>query len=135
VGLSTEVAQALQRGEGNAYGQSAERSISQSDDATCRHCLSRINRGREMLICAHRPFSALQPYAETGPIFLCADACQAFSGTGVPTVFNGATQVLVKTYGPDERIIYGTGAIIKTGDIKRRITALLQTPDVQFADI
>tara|TARA_B100000780_G_scaffold210389_1_gene150365 strand:+ start:235 stop:453 length:219 start_codon:yes stop_codon:yes gene_type:complete len=56
-------------------------------------------------------------------------------GTGVPIFFNGATQVIVKAYGPDERIIYGTGAIIKTGNIKRRTTALLQTPDVQFADI
>tara|TARA_B100000780_G_scaffold245805_1_gene190020 strand:+ start:318 stop:740 length:423 start_codon:yes stop_codon:yes gene_type:complete len=125
----------LRRGEINPYGQSAERWISQSDDAPSRHCLSRINRGREMLICAHHPFSALQPDAETGPILLCADAYLAFPGTRVPTVFNGATQVLIKAYGPDEHIIYGAGAIIKTGDIKRRTTALLQTPDVQFADI
>ncbi len=27
-----------------------------------------------MLILAHRPFPAPQPYAELGPIFLCADA-------------------------------------------------------------
>ena len=66
---------------------------------------------------------------------LAVIACQAFWGTGFPTVFNVATQVIIKAYGPDEHIIYGIRAIIKTSDIKRRKGTLLQTPDVQFADI
>ena len=34
-----------------------------------------IAEGEPYLTLAYRPFPTLQPYAETGPIFLCAKAC------------------------------------------------------------
>jgi hypothetical protein len=39
-----------------------------------------------MLILAHRPFPAPQPYAETGPIFLCAEDCTRHE-VGLPDPF------------------------------------------------
>jgi hypothetical protein len=58
----------------------AERAVSDGQGNPCRSCLHEVPAGAGMLILAARPFPAAQPYAETGPIFFCADACKAWSG-------------------------------------------------------
>ena len=69
-----------------------------------------------MLVLAHRPFPAPQPYAELGPIFLCAEACEAGSGQDVPAML-ASPDYIVRGYGTDDRIVYGTGAVVPTGRI------------------
>lgn len=73
--IPTETVRVCQAGGPDANGQSPEQMISDSDGNPCRHCLRMIPQGAAMLVMAHRPFPTLQPYAELGPIFLCADAC------------------------------------------------------------
>ena len=80
VGLPTEEVRQLQFGAGDANHQVPERHIARGDGNPCRHCLKHIPEGAEMLILAHRPFAETQPYAETGPIFLCADPCERHEG-------------------------------------------------------
>lgn len=75
--IPTDTARALQTGGLDAYGMLPERKLSDGGGNPCRHCLGMIPEGAEMLVLAHRPFPALQPYAETGPIFLCAAPCAA----------------------------------------------------------
>lgn len=74
--LPTEHVRALQRGGSDAYGHTPERKISDGDGMPCRHCLRNIADGDAYLILAYRPFPNLQPYAETGPIFLHAEECE-----------------------------------------------------------
>ncbi len=64
-----------------AIGRTA---VSDGHGNPCRSCLADIRAGAAMLIVAARPFPALQPYAETGPIFLCAADCTPWSGPGLP---------------------------------------------------
>ena len=71
----------LRAGGGDAYGNPAERTISDGEGNPCRHCLGFVPKGEEMLILAHRPFGAVQPYAETGPIFVATVADHAPSGS------------------------------------------------------
>ena len=73
----TDVVRAYQSGRPDTNGQEPERQISGGDRNPCRRCLPMIPKGAEMLVLAHRPFPAPQPYAELGPIFLCADAYEA----------------------------------------------------------
>lgn len=78
---------ALRAGGPDANGQPAERgAISDGKGVPCRHCLRDTPAGKEYLILAHRPFPAPQPYAETGPIFLCAGDCARSDGAGVPSI-------------------------------------------------
>ncbi len=91
----------------------AERgAFSDGDGVPCRHCFAHVPAGREYLILAHRPFPAPQPYAETGPIFLCADACARWDGPGVPPVLTTSPDYLLKGYTADHRILYGTGSVV-----------------------
>ena len=54
--LDSDLVRGLRAGGGDAYGNPAERAISDGDGNPCRHCLRFVPKGEEMLILAHRPF-------------------------------------------------------------------------------
>ena len=122
--IPTDTARALQTGGLDAYGMLPERKLSDGGGNPCRHCLGMIPEGAEMLVLAHRPFPALQPYAETGPIFLCAAPCAAGGGGDLPEML-ASPDYIPRGYGADDRIVYGTGAVTPTGQIATRAAALV----------
>ena len=103
--LPTDGVRALQNGQPDVYGNIPELAISDGDGKPCRHCLSQIAKGAQMLILAYRPFVGLHPYAETGPIFLCADECARGGGHELPEVLSTSPDYLIKGYSDDDRII------------------------------
>jgi hypothetical protein len=88
-----------------------------------------------MLILAYRPFGALQPYAETGPIFLCAGTCARHDDAVRPTVLDSSPDYLLKAYGSEERILYGTGRVTPSDEVESYATRMLARPDVAFVDV
>ena len=65
-----------------------------------------------MLVLAHRPFSKTRPFAETEPIYICAEPCQRYQASAeLPEVLTDSSNYLIKGYGADDRIVYGTGII------------------------
>ena len=133
-GLPTAIARAYQSGEPDAYGRPPERTVCDGDGAPCRHCLRPIPAGAEMLVLAHRPFETLQPYAETGPIFLCADRCAPPDGS-FPEVLTLSPDYLLKGYDAEARIVYGTGRITPRDEIDGYAARLLDRVDIAFVDI
>ena len=117
--MPTTQARTYQSGGADANGQVPERTVSDGEGNPCRHCLRMIPKGAPMLVLAHRPFPAPQPYAEVGPIFLCADACAAGGGQTLPEILASPTYI-VRGYGSDDRIVYGTGAVVPTERIMAR---------------
>lgn len=101
----------------------------------CRCCLKEVPKGAAMLICAARPFPTLQPYAETGPIFLCADDCEAWSGQGVPPILQTSPDYLLKAYDDDNRIVYGTGKITAAAELADYAGELLLRDGVAYVDV
>lgn len=132
--IPTDVVRAYQAGGVDSYGLLPERRLSVGGGNPCRHCLRMIPEGAGMLVLAHRPFGALQPYAETGPIFLCADACDAGGGAEVPEILS-SSDYIVRGYGADERIVYGTGGVVATGEIPARAVELLADARVDFVHV
>ena len=130
-----EFVRLVRNGGPDANGQIAERSVSDGAGNPCRSCLEDIPESAEMLILAARPFPSLQPYAETGPIFLCADECSPWDGQGVPPVLRSSPDYLLKAYSEDDRIIYGTGKIVTTGDLNDYALALLERSNVAYVDV
>lgn len=133
--IPTETATTYRRGGPDAHGNPPERALSDGAGNPCRHCLDYIPTGAEMLILAHSPFGPRQPYAETGPIFLCASDCTAFDPSrGVPPIFDGNT-MLIRAYGRDERILYGTGEVVAPEDFTAKIAQRLARDDVAFVHV
>jgi hypothetical protein len=136
VSLPTQTVRAYQDGGVDAYGEPPERRISDGSGLPCRHCLTEIIAGDEYLVLAHRPFSTLHPYAETGPIFLHAKACARHpESEATPTLLLSRERVLIRGYGLDERIIYGTGKVVETERIGDEASAIFDNPDVAFVDV
>ncbi|RGP37994.1 DUF1203 domain-containing protein [Pseudotabrizicola alkalilacus] len=133
--LPTELVQHLRGGGADAYGMPPERAVSTGSGTPCRHCLDDVPEGAGMLILAHRPFPALQPYAETGPVFLCADACARWSGDGVPPILTCSVDYLLKGYTADFRICYGTGKVVAQAEVAAYAAALLARPEIAFVDV
>ncbi len=132
--LPTETVRTLRNGGADAYGQLPERGVSDGAGNPCRHCLGDVPEGEGMLILAHRPFPALQPYAETGPIFLCAGDCAAWQGDGLPPML-GSTDYIVRGYSADDRIVYGTGRVVPTARIKVEAETIFEDPTVAYIHV
>lgn len=132
--IPTDVVRAYQAGGADANGQVPERKVSDGGGNPCRHCLRMIPEGAGMLVLAHRPFPAPQPYAEVGPIFLCADPCEAGGGTARPEVL-ASPDYIVRGYGQDDRIVYGTGGVIATEAIPARAAELFGDTRVAYVHV
>ena len=135
IAMPSDQAKALRAGGADANGRPPERATSDGSGNPCRHCLRFIPKGAEMLILAYRPFAELQPYAESGPVFLCADNCARWSGTGLPPVLAMGEQRLLKGYSPDDRIVYGLGRIVPADALGGEADAILADPRVAYVHV
>ncbi|WP_299618409.1 DUF1203 domain-containing protein [uncultured Tateyamaria sp.] len=133
--LPTEIADAYRSGGLDAFGNPPERKLSDGQGNPCRHCLRDIPEGAEMLILAHKPFEGTHPYAEVGPIFLCADSCERGGGAELPPILTTSPDYLIKGYSDDDRIVYGTGAITPTPEITARLDAIFAHPEVAYIHV
>jgi hypothetical protein len=131
--MPTEHARAFQAGAPDANGQVPERHVSDGNGVPCRHCLTEVPANQTYLILAYRPFPAPQPYAEVGPIFLCAAPCERhLDSATAPAMFLGWERLLLKGYGANDRIVYGTGAVIPTSDMDAYAVKLLEHDDIAY---
>jgi hypothetical protein len=133
--LPTDDVRDLQRGGSDAYGQMPERKISDGDGMPCRHCLKNIAAGDAYLVLAYRPFPELQPYAETGPIFLHAEECERAAGSEALPEILESPDYIVRGYGRDDRIVYGSGGVTPTGGITARAEILLERDDIAYVHV
>ena len=135
IALPTEDVRQLQSGQPDAYGHIPERAVSPGSGAPCRHCLQNIPEGAPMLILAHRPFASEHPYAETGPIFLCADRCERGGGPELPQILTTSPDYLIKGYSKADRIVYGTGQVVPTTTLDSQIAKIFARPDVAYIHV
>jgi uncharacterized protein DUF1203 len=133
--LETSVVRALQEGGPDANGQVPERHVSPGMGIPCRHCLDLVAEGEAFLILAYRPFPAPQPYAELGPIFLHAEPCAPHEpGPEVPKML-ASPRYIVRGYGANDRIIYGSGQIVPTVDIAFAAAAMFEDPRIAYIHV
>lgn len=136
-GLPTKPVRALQQGGLDVQGQSAEPAISDGEGNPCRHCLQMIEKGVPFLIVAWRPFASINPYTETGPIFLHAAACEAFDSDteALPQVLEDSPDFIMRGYDENERIVYGTGGIVRRESIVQNARELFGDKRVSFVHV
>ena len=134
--IPTKQVRAYQAGGRDAYGNPPERAKSDGGGNPCRHCLRYIPKGADMLVLAHRPFSKTQPYAETGPVFLCADDCSAPERTGRrPEVMENTADLLLRGYAENDRIVYGTGVVVACANATTEAEKILEHAEVAYVHV
>ena len=137
VSMPTAEALAFQAGAADANGRAPERHVAEDDGRLpCRHCQRPISAGKAYLILAYRPFPAAQPYAELGPIFLHAEPCERHPDSAeLPAMFRDWRNVLIRGYGPDDRIVYGTGEVVPPSGVMAAAERILARADVGYVHL
>ncbi|MEC7237438.1 MAG: DUF1203 domain-containing protein, partial [Pseudomonadota bacterium] len=73
--------------------------------------------------------------AETGPVFLHRQPCdKAHQSEELPAILDSPHYIL-RGYGADERIVYGTGAVVARDLIPGHAARLLGDSTVRFVDV
>ncbi len=135
IALETSLVRELQSGGPDANGQPAERHIADDGGTPCRHCLQQVAPGDPYLIVSHRPFPEAQPYAEQGPLFVHADECAPWRSGGAVAVMLISPEYMIRGYGFDNRIVYGTGKIVPTAELPGAAEEMFDDPNVAYAHI
>lgn len=136
VPMDTATAEHLRSGAPDAYGNPAERKISDGIGVPCRCCMKLVGKGEPYLVAAWRPFIKTHAYAETGPVFLHAEPCtnQPVKQDQLPGFLESPDYIL-RGYDADEQTIYGTGGVVKLSAIPARLEELLASPGVEAVHI
>lgn len=132
-GLPTQTVAALKARGIDANGQPIERHHAPGGTRPCRHCLDQTSE--DYLILAHRPFDTVNPYTETGPIFLCAENCAGYNASETVPAILKSESYIVRAYDAHERILYGTGRVTPTPEIAAYAASLLDDPATAFVDV
>ncbi|KXG86839.1 DUF1203 domain-containing protein [Agrobacterium bohemicum] len=132
--MTAKDAEAFRNGNPDANGQKPERSIA-TGTYPCRVCLGQIEDGEAMLLLAYRPFPKLQPFAETGPIFIHAEACSRYEASEILPPMLESLDYIVRGYGFNDRIVYGTGAVTPTDGISRYAQELFAREDIAYVHV
>lgn len=136
VPIPTKHAETFWSGGSDAHDMIPEHHTSDGSGVPCRHCLQDISAGQEYLILAYRPFDRTQPYAEVGPIFLHAEPCRAYAdNTEIPPLYLEGEPRLLKGYNAEDRIIYGTGKIVKPEEMNAYARELFDDPSVAYVHV
>lgn len=135
VALPLDTVRALQAGGTDFNGQLPERRISDGNGVPCRLTLRTVPAGEPYLILSYRPFPAPQPYAEVGPIFLHADSQERWPESDEIPPALASPRYIVRGYGADDRIVYGTGQIVETPAIPAKAAAMLEDDRIAYLHV
>ena len=134
-GIPSDEVDRIRRGGPDANGQPALTRIAEGVANPCRHCLELIAEGEEKLVLAYRPFETLQPYAETGPIFLHKTACARYDGDALPAWFAFMDPAIVRGYSNDHWIRYDTGNVVRSADLTSACEQILSDDTIAYVHV
>jgi hypothetical protein len=134
-GIPTDEVERIRSGGPDANGQAALSRIAEGIANPCRHCLALIDEGEPKLVLSYRPFGQLQPYAESGPIFLHARDCERYESDELPAWFAFMDPAIVRGYDADDWIRYDTGDIVRGAEIGAACERILADPTVAYVHI
>jgi hypothetical protein len=135
VGIATPEVEALRAGAPDGNGQPALRRIAEGGANPCRHCLGLIADGEEKLVLGFRPFAALQPYAETGPIFLHARDCPRYEANVLPAWFAFLDPAIVRGYDAQHWIRYDSGRVVRGADLTAACEQILADASIAYVHV
>ena len=134
-GLESDEVERIRQGAPDANGQPALTRVAEGVANPCRHCLDLIAEGDDKLVLSYRPFGTVQPYAETGPIFLHARACARYESDRLPAWFDFLDPAIVRGYDGDDWIRYDTGQVVPGPEIGATCRQILADASVAYVHV
>ena len=134
-GIDTAEANRIREGGPDANGLPAICRTAEGPANPCRHCLQLISEGDDKLVLSYRPFKALQPYAEAGPIFLHRQDCRRYEDHALPAWFAYLQPAMVLGYGRDDWIRYESGGVVPGAQLGDLCRTVLADPETSYVHI
>ncbi|HEY2773195.1 MAG TPA: DUF1203 domain-containing protein [Candidatus Binatia bacterium] len=134
-GIATEEAARLRSGGADANGQPPLVRTAEGLANPCRHCIDLIAEGDEKLVLSYRPFDSVQPYAESGPIFLHKNGCDRYDSDRFPYWFEFLEPAIVRGYDDADWIRYDTGHVVTGPAIAPTCEQILADPTIAYVHV
>ena len=134
-GISSDAVTHFRQQGRDANSQAPIELVSDGISNPCRHCLGLIAKGDAMLLMAYRPFDELQPYAETGPIFLHKEDCERYDSNAMPAWFEYFAPAIIRGYSEQHHIRYDTGQAVSGKDLTTACQDILGDATVAYVHI
>lgn len=94
-----------------------------------RCCLQEARVGEQVALIAYRPSAIPGAYAEVGPVFVHAERCAGWTGSGYPDAYRPRRQLL-RAYDHAGRQV--DNVLVESGEAEASITRLLSRPEIAF---
>mgnify|MGYP003588513777 CR=1 FL=1 len=131
VPLSTEIADTARCVANAGAADHAVITVDSPESAPCRHCLRWAQPGERVILFPYNAIPPGNPFSETGPIFVHADACQRYSATNeYPAYFRNGR--VFRAYDSNYNII--DAQVVDGSEPEVVIESLLRNPDTAFVD-
>lgn len=106
-GIEDETVRGVRETLRDAHGNALHVWISDDHGNPCRSCLRLTAPGTRLILFAHRPFTTSGPYAETGPVFVHAEACKPYASRSAFPADFVSRSLTVRAYSARGAIVAG----------------------------
>jgi hypothetical protein len=107
--------------------------VSKEGGDPMRCCLKRSEPGDRVCLIAYRPFSRPGPYAESGPVFIHADACAGYADAGsYPPGYRDWPAMVFRPYHYDGTIAYDAIQMGDAATAEALIASMFADPAIAF---
>ncbi|HEY3979746.1 MAG TPA: DUF1203 domain-containing protein [Streptosporangiaceae bacterium] len=115
------------------FGNPLVPAVSEEGGDPMRCCLRRAAPGDRLCLIAYRPFARPGPCAESGPVFIHAEACAGYDSTGAyPPGYRDWPAMVFRPYRYDGSIAYDAIAMGDGPGAEALIASMLADPSVEF---
>jgi len=131
VALPTEVAEAARAQAAHGAPNHKTSVVEAEHTAPCRHCLTWAKPGERVILFPYQAIAENRPYAETGPIFVHAEACTRYNSPAEfpPALRSGRA---LRAYNAQDEIVAGE---VVDGAPEAAAARLLQSEAVRFLHV
>jgi uncharacterized protein DUF1203 len=128
--IETELARNIRCSGLDPFGGVADVWVAHEPRFPCRHCLAEAALHSKVLLISYQPLQQQTPYAGRGPIFICADDCEAFGGTKKLPEIVASRHINLRAYDGLGKMLYGYSKLARGEDAGPEIASMLEDKEV-----
>jgi hypothetical protein len=114
------------------FGNPIEITIDEDGGSPLRCCLQPAAPGTRIALIAYCPSARPGPYAETGPVFIHADACPGYATPGqYPEGYRTWRPMIFRPYHDDGRMAYPALAKVRADEAEEAIARIFADPSIE----
>ena len=128
--IETELAHNMRSSGLDPFGHAAEIWVAREPRLPCRHCLEEAPLHGKVLLVSYQPLQRQTPFAGRGPIFICADDCEAFGERERVPEIVASRHVNLRAYDGSGKMLYAHARLAKGEGAGQEISSMLEDDEV-----